>query len=62
MALKKNAQQLFTDRDEPRKAFWDTLRKLEENPGSSGVITYYGEGGIGKSWLLRELKRNTEQM
>ena len=46
MPLKKNAQQLFTDRDEPRKAYWETLRKLEEVPGSSQVITYYGEGGI----------------
>ena len=62
MALKKSAHQLFTDRDEPRKAYWDALRKLEENPGQSYAITYYGEGGIGKSWLLSELRRNTERM
>ena len=62
MSLKKPAHQLFTDRDEPRKAYWDALRLLEEHPRSSQVITYYGEGGIGKSWLLSELKRNTERM
>lgn len=62
MALKKNAHQLFTDREEPRQAFFNTLRKLEENPGSSQVITYYGEGGIGKSWLLADLKRRTERL
>ena len=56
MPLKKTAHQLFTDREEPRQAFWNKLRKLEENPGSSQVITYYGEGGIGKSWLLQDLK------
>ncbi|MDO4415750.1 MAG: tetratricopeptide repeat protein [Erysipelotrichaceae bacterium] len=61
MALKKNAHQLFTDREEPRQAFWNTLRKLEENPRSSQVITYYGEGGIGKSWLLNDIKRRLEQ-
>ena len=62
MALKKNAHQLFTDREEPRQAFFNTLRKLEENPGSSQVITYYGEGGIGKSWLLADLKRRIERL
>lgn len=62
MALKKNAHQLFTDREEPRQAFWNTLRELEENPRSTKVITYYGEGGIGKSWLLNDLKRRVERM
>jgi len=62
MALRKNAHQLFTDREEPRKAFWNTLRKLEENPGSSQIITYYGEGGIGKTWLLQDLKRRLERL
>ena len=62
MVLKKSAHQLFTDRDEPRKAYWDALRVLEEHPRQTYVITYYGEGGIGKSWLLSELKRNTERM
>ncbi len=49
MVLKKSAHQLFTDRDEPRKAYWDALRVLEEHPRQTYVITYYGEGGIGKS-------------
>lgn len=62
MALKKNAHQLFTDREEPRQSFWNTLRKLEENPRSSQIITYYGEGGIGKSWLLNDIRRRLQQL
>lgn len=62
MTLIRNARQLFTDREEPRQAFWNTLRKLEENPKSSQVITYYGEGGIGKTWLLQDIKRRLEGM
>ncbi|MBR2801267.1 MAG: tetratricopeptide repeat protein [Erysipelotrichaceae bacterium] len=62
MALVKPAHLLFTDREEPRKAFWQTLRKLEETPDSHQIITYYGEGGIGKTWLLNELKRNIDHM
>ncbi|MBQ1511932.1 MAG: tetratricopeptide repeat protein [Erysipelotrichaceae bacterium] len=57
IAIHKNASELFTDRELPRFAFWDKLKKLEEEPGSSGVLAYYGEGGIGKSWLLNELYR-----
>ncbi len=61
MALKKNAHQMFTDREEPRQAFFETLRELEEDPGSSKIITYYGEGGIGKSWLLKDIRRRIEK-
>ncbi len=62
MALVKPAHMLFTDREEPREAFWQTLRKLEEDPQGHQIITYYGEGGIGKTWLLNELKRNIDRM
>ena len=62
MALVKPAHMLFTDREEPREAFWKTLRRLEEEPQSHQVITFYGEGGIGKTWLLNELKRNIDRM
>ena len=46
-------EELFTDREEPRKFFWDIYNSIEK--GSSNVITYYGMGGIGKSWLLKRL-------
>ena len=55
------AEELFTDREEPRKAFWDIYNSIEK--GCSDVITYYGMGGIGKSSLLKqlcyEIKENT---
>lgn len=50
----------FTDREEPRSAFWakyNTVKneKAENNPNVH-VISYYGIGGIGKSSLLKELQ------
>ena len=47
------AEELFTDREEPRKAFWDMYNSMEK--GCSDVITYYGTGGIGKTRLLEQL-------
>ena len=58
----KKASDLFTDREEPRFAFWQKMKELEENPGYSGRIAYYGEGGIGKSWLLNQLKREVDSL
>ena len=60
LSTNKKASELFTDREDARQAFWKQMRKLEEYPGSSQVIAYYGEGGIGKTWLLNELYRETE--
>lgn len=67
--IRKNKVELatrkFTDREEPRKVFWDKYRELEQNIKNVEdiyVINYYGVGGIGKSSLLRqivsELKEN----
>ena len=40
----------FTDRIDPREAFWIRFNKmLDEN--HSTFITYYGAGGVGKSSL-----------
>lgn len=44
----------FTDRLEPRKAFWNRYTKMK-NEGST-IINFYGAGGIGKSSLLRNLQ------
>ena len=52
---RKNASQLFTDREEPVAAFWEKLHAVDDDSvnSSSRVITFYGEGGIGKTWLLQ---------
>ena len=44
----------FTNRTEPRKAFWTRFQKMK-NDGST-LITFYGAGGVGKSSLLRKLQ------
>ena len=44
----------FTDREEPRKAFWEKYNSV--NDKEIKVISYYGFGGIGKSTLLLKLK------
>ena len=48
-----NPDMIFTDRDEPRKKFWDAYDALQKN--GFYVINYYGFGGIGKSWLCKHL-------
>ncbi len=52
------ATKKFTDREQPRKVFWDEYTKMEANLKNLEdifVISYYGVGGIGKSSLLRKL-------
>lgn len=65
MAIKVNnnkqfsAVKKFTDREEPRKVFWDTYNEykacMNDNPDIK-VIAYYGIGGIGKTRLLNQIK------
>lgn len=55
------ANKIFTDRDEPRKVFWDTYTEFKENisnlqENEIKVISYYGIGGIGKTRLLKQIK------
>jgi len=55
------ANKIFTDRVEPRKAFWDTVHHYKENMDAGiendvCLLTYYGIGGIGKSTLLHKLE------
>ncbi len=53
------AVRIFTDRESPRAAFWDSYRKMKEQMQTGDadicVLHYYGVGGIGKSTLLSKL-------
>lgn len=56
----------FTDREEPRKVFWDKYNKVLNEMNQNGknpiqVISYYGFGGIGKSALLHKLHEEVNQ-
>ncbi|NLM45061.1 MAG: hypothetical protein GX201_13810, partial [Clostridiales bacterium] len=60
------ANKLFTDREEPKKVFWNTYQIFKENIRNSQeneikVITYYGIGGIGKSSLLKQIRRELHE-
>ena len=53
------ATRKFTDREQPRKVFWDKYDSMKQNLHELDdiyIITYYGVGGIGKSTLLRKLE------
>lgn len=51
----RTAAELFTDRTEPQKAFWDKYEKMTAEQGMIDIIHYYGVGGIGKTTLLKKL-------
>ena len=53
----RRAENIFTDREEPRRAFWATYERVKKEPGSVEAISYYGVGGIGKTSLLFQLIR-----
>lgn len=57
----KRAENIFTDREEPRRAFWAVYDRVKADPGSVEVISYYGIGGIGKSSLLIQLMRELKE-
>lgn len=51
---------LFTGREEERQVFWDAYQDVRHHLGEESevtVLTYYGIGGIGKSALMKELRR-----
>lgn len=59
------AIKIFTDREEPRKAFWnkyETFKKVMETDDCDVcILTYYGIGGIGKSSLLKKLQSEMDE-
>ena len=56
---KISAVKEFTDRTEPRKAFWNRYAKMVSE--GSTVITFYGAGGVGKSALLKKLEEEIKR-
>ena len=64
-SLPERASRQFTDREEPRKAFWAKYEKLSAEMAANDpdvhVLMYYGFGGIGKTRLLKELAREMEE-
>jgi len=60
----QKAVRIFTDRQEPRDAFWKKYNLLKAEMSEMDdihVLTYYGIGGIGKSRLLDKLKEEMEE-
>ena len=59
------ASRIFTDREEPRAAFWQQYQRLqqelEQEEANVHVLTYYGIGGIGKSSLLKRIMEEMEE-
>ena len=60
----QTATRVFTDRVEPRRAFWSKYDKLKTNISNTEdiyIIAYYGIGGIGKSALLKKLAEEMQE-
>ena len=51
----EKAEKKFTDREDPRKAFWDKYTYLQDHMDENIILTYYGIGGIGKTSLIEQL-------
>lgn len=49
------AEKIFTDREEPRAAFWKSYEEISKDIENFKVLTYYGIGGIGKTTLMTKL-------
>lgn len=59
--LKPSAVKEFTDRVEPRKAFWSLYKELSQDE-ESRIITFYGTGGVGKTSLLNKLEKEIKEL
>lgn len=53
------AQDTFTDREAPRKVFWNTYNMI--GPGELDIINFYGVGGVGKTTLLKKIQSEMEE-
>lgn len=52
--FRPSATKEFTDRTEPRRAFWDRYTKMVSE--GSTIISFYGAGGVGKTALLKKIE------
>ena len=63
--LNIKATKEFTDREEPRKVFWNKynqmLHDINNEKSPIQVISFYGFGGIGKSALLHKLNEELKE-
>lgn len=53
------ANRIFTDRKTPSKVFADSILSLPYDPQE--IVVYYGKGGIGKTCLLKQLNKLSEE-
>lgn len=57
---RKRTTNIFTDREEPRKTFWNNFKQLKKSMQTAEndirVICYYGIRGIGKTSLLKKIR------
>ncbi len=63
LALPKAAR-MFTDRVEPRDAFWNAYETVKEELNSKSrahVLCYHGTGGVGKTHLLKKLESELKE-
>jgi translation initiation factor RLI1 len=54
------ATKIFTDRQEPKDVFKESLNAFLSNLKKGEIIVYYGVGGIGKTKLIKELYGMTD--
>lgn len=63
LALPK-ASRMFTDREDPRKAFWEAYETVKDELNGKShahVLSYYGTGGVGKTHLLKKLESELKE-
>ncbi len=57
-AIRKEGIGIFVDRENYKAVFKEKLKSLSQDKAS--VLLFYGEGGIGKTALLKELKKQID--
>jgi len=58
--LKQRQQEEFVGREEQLAFFEENLQRSLEDPRRRFVISVSGQGGVGKTWLLRQFRRIAE--
>jgi hypothetical protein len=58
------AVRMFTDREEPRAAFWNmyhTVKEEMQQESNIHILNFYGIGGIGKSSLVKKIMSEMDE-